>query len=1122
MLRAGMYVRCPIDDQHPDEPRTFAAGKITDVNEYSQMATISFLDPFDYSQFYDVIPAKAVEKNIRTLERCVFKKGDLVSFRGRKAKILVSQDAREIYNWDECGKLYSYVIQDLITKEVRHISEKELTVPFTYADPDPLNQLRHFEFQNPRWYLKRQVVLKNLNALNNSIHGFKTLAGCRIYLKAFQLNTIMRCLQSNPMRFMIADEVGLGKTIEVCSILKIYLESRQNQKVLIVVPSRLCAQWETEMIHKFGLYKGENNSGNIIALVPTEKIADYPLMQEWDFLIVDEVHNDLADRQKYDCIHKLSKLAKNVFMLSATPIQQGNMEYLKLLRLILPEKYDAITLKEFKEIVEKQVELSKNTAIAIDAMEGIRAELLDLKNDGEDIHNDDDLQDELQDLVEQLEEISESLSDSVYDQIVSTIDIHSDDLGIRNIELAISYVCENYQLESNMIRGRRSLLEGQFSKREKIDIPYSFENGKLLYEGDAYHALVNWVSEQQSQLDDEKINSIVIPLLKSFFSSPWAYMDFLKKFSKKINIPEEVMSSARVWLEDENNISQKIVDAMDDPEEHPSRIVQVMNACLNNVPFGKKAVIFTDFEETFKKYLQVFQDYYGNEEAVGYGKCLTKDEYEKNMYVFQTNPNCHYLICDRSGGEGRNMQMADFMIHVDLPWNISDLEQRIGRLDRLGRNVDIPVTSIVVHSSDSYEEQLFKLWDEGLHVFNESLSGLEILMNRLSKELNDAIKKDFAYGFTGLVPKMLELAQKTKKLVKFQQENDTAALKFQPLYRQLEKILWIYENNDSDLFGISMRTWAGMAGFGRPFTVKGTTKIGFDFSKFSFNAAANTYFIPPDWTNYLKKVKREELLDMSKVAPVKDDNIHYRETIWGTFDRKTSIENDYIHFFAPGDEIFDSILHNAIHSYKGMCCAFEAASEFNWGGFIFTFSIHPNESILIDHGLSSYDISLFRSYLPSMLKTIPMELGAESKDRDEVLQAYNQLFVPGCHIKIRHLGKRAKNGNTGLSPIETFKSYFDAGEWEKIVNKAAQEAFSIAQKQFDKESDLIGVETMMDRIIAAKRAVSILFYKDQIETESRMLKKRQEIILQSLKDPVIQLESVCFMRLREDEQGTNS
>lgn len=104
----------------------------------------------------------------------------------------------------------------------------------------------------------------------------------------------------------------------------------------------------------------------------------------------------------------------------------------------------------------------------------------------------------------------------------------------------------------------------------------------------------------------------------------------------------------------------------------------------------------------------------------------------RSIYRFQSDAKCDVLICDKSGGEGRNLQISDYVIHIDLPWNINMIEQRIGRLDRMGRNVHVPVTFVVIHTTESCEDQLFNFWNQGLNVFGQSLSGLEIIMNDIN------------------------------------------------------------------------------------------------------------------------------------------------------------------------------------------------------------------------------------------------------------------------------------------------------------------------------------------------------------------------------------------------------
>ena len=88
---------------------------------------------------------------------------------------------------------------------------------------------------------------------NVTTYGFRVLAGCRAFLLPHQISTVARCFETTPVRYMLADEVGLGKTVEACSVLSILASENKDLRVLIVVPGALASQWKNELHYKYGL-----------------------------------------------------------------------------------------------------------------------------------------------------------------------------------------------------------------------------------------------------------------------------------------------------------------------------------------------------------------------------------------------------------------------------------------------------------------------------------------------------------------------------------------------------------------------------------------------------------------------------------------------------------------------------------------------------------------------------------------------------------------------------------------------------------------------------------------------------------------------------------------------------
>ncbi|NBJ01279.1 hypothetical protein D3Z62_14345 [Lachnospiraceae bacterium] len=1122
MIKKGVFVRCPIDHEYPQDPRIFATGKVVSVNEFNETAHISFSDPFGYRKFFEYIPDEVKEAPIFALDHCHLFKGAQVMYE-QKPAVVVEYKIREDEGFD-------YYIQDSDSKEYLCVNEEKLTASFFSGAADPVRQLVKYEFQNPCWYLGRQIVKDTMNILDNSIFGFKELAGCKIYLKAFQVNTIMRCLQTEKCRYMLADEVGLGKTIEACSILKIFLSNKAGKNILIVVPSALAAQWKTELLFKFGILEGVNENDHFLSIETIEELETADCNFKWDFVIVDEVHNCIRESEDYEKVHILSRNAENTILLSATPIQQRKEEYLKLLRLIQPSIYDDIDIEEFTELVNKQNHIAQLTHSLLDDIDSLRNELLP-EIEEEDPHENEDVLDQLEELEETLNDLSDLIGDVTLNKMIAAIDTDKEDFGLYDMQVVISYVCDNYQIERSIIRGRRAILgvypkeeDGEFAERRLVEITYALGDSVNYYEYEAYRTLKEWIVQNQGEIKSTEIEREIQPVLEAFFSSPWAYRARLKEiYGNNTSIPENVWKSADRWVEDEDEILQSMTEALDDVESHPSRLIKIVSYIETEL-LDKKVVVFTNHAETFDVYGKVLYDTFGDEVA-SFSTNMDRDEAEINIYRFQSDSTCKILLCDKSGGEGRNLQIADYVIHVDLPWNINTIEQRIGRLDRIGRDVQIPVISVVIHTIESYEDQLFNFWNEGLNVFGQSLSGLEIIMNDINHKIIDSIRTDFEFGLYRLVPELIKEAGQMRETVQREQIFDTAALRYRPLYNQLERLLSDYQFNENALFAQTMMSWASLAGFGTVHQNKDSGLVAFDENNFSIRSAQNSFLIPPSWDNYLNKKQNEIAIRVQRgLEEDKQKNIlRNNRIIKGSFDRDIAIKNDYIHFYAPGDEIFDCITDNAMHSYKGMATAIAALSSVEWRGFIYTFSVEPNERLLLDEGISLYALGLFRQYLATSIQVIPVAFTAYADVPVKmVLSEHRRIAQTGYFDQndtTEHLGRRGfGNGFLNIpkkykcSNIDWFRSYFPEERWEKLVMQGSKIARKKAFEKFKRESNISEAKEMIDQILSTHEAKAD-YYGIQSDESMELMKKQYEIIYNSLCKPIIRMESACYMWL---------
>ena len=909
----------------------------------------------------------------------------------------------------------------------------------------------------------------------------------------------------------------MGKTIEAASILKVYFSKHSDVNALIVVPGSLLEQWRTELFLKFDLYEGENANNNRITFAELEKAADKECNREWDFTIIDEAHRLLRYRDYYEAFYRLSKNTSNLLLLSATPVQQKRSDYLDLLRLILPDKYDKCSKEQFDELVEKQGSITKSAAMVLSNIEDLEEVLRDSLEADEDPHENEDSEDFFEDILGGFKKLYKMIGDEMLEEMYEKANFDDEDMGLHHFKVAISYLCENYQIEKNIIRNRRDTLE-DMPERQLIALPYVLDPDKNFYEYGAYQDLVTWITEKE--LTEEEFDKIFKSLLSAFFSSPWAFEEQVRLVEGEgVAIPESLKENLRRWKMYEQNIVENIVDVLDEPEEHTSRIVQTMYY-LDEYASGSKIILFTNYRATFEIFEEVLTDFYTEDGFSCFRRGMSADELEVNVCKFQNDRNCTIMLCDESGGEGRNFQCADYVVHIDLPWDANAIEQRIGRLDRMGRESHRPIVSVVPYAEETLEEELFKFWDNGLKLFNHSLSGLEIIMNDINTAIVTAIIKDFRFGLTNEIQNVIDISAKLKEEVREEQHFDTAAYIYRPMNQELISLVKYYNRNENKMFADAMLQWAMLSGFRD--VQKKDEVISFNDNSFSTKSAENSLLIPPNWDSYFARRQNQFISKIHELRQDKTDiNIsHYNRSIDGTFSRKKAIENDYIHFFAPGDDIFDCIVDNAMRSCRGQTAAFAMKASINWTGFFYTWSLYPNEKLLIEKGIPLSYLSAFRNYLAVEQVQVPVRIHAEGEiPDDKVIREFNSMIqrdIESSKDEIDHLGRRSRSegflhifSKYKAANIDYFRSAYPQERWVDFVKKSRKVSKDKALKALRERSHITEAKAEMDRILISMIATSE-FYNQELENYDK-LKEIYEIVLESLTKPTIRLESACFV-----------
>ncbi|NRS47325.1 DEAD/DEAH box helicase [Brevibacillus sp. HB2.2] len=453
-----------------------------------------------------------------------------------------------------------------------------------------------------------------------------------------QLETAKRVLLEMRGRAILADEVGLGKTIEAGLIMKEYMVRGLAKKILVLVPASLVIQWTKELHQKFGIaavaQKKEymwRQHEVVVASIDTAKRDPHRrhvLDIDYDMLIIDEAHKLKNKRTRnYQFVKEIRK--KYCLLLTATPIQNEMDELYNLINLLKPGH------------------LGHTSTFSTNYVEGKRQS----KN-------------------------SEKLRE---------------------------------EIEKVMIRNKRSDGGIQFTSRRVQSIPIDLTPEETtLYEG-----VTRFVREQyQTGFGVGGFNSLaLITLQREVCSSKEAA--FMTLYNMHQRTGEDSPLRTQIL---------ELVEMIKQIETH-SKAAKTVELIQQ---INDKVIIFTEYRAT-QNYLQKYLHDHGIT-SVPFRGGFKRSKKDWMTDLFQNR--AQVLIATEAGGEGINLQFCNQVINYDMPWNPMRVEQRIGRVHRLGQKRDVHIYNL--STTGTIEEHILKLLYEKIDLFEMVIGELDDIVERLN------------------------------------------------------------------------------------------------------------------------------------------------------------------------------------------------------------------------------------------------------------------------------------------------------------------------------------------------------------------------------------------------------
>lgn len=647
------------------------------------------------------------------------------------------------------------------------IGEGDIRVRCLQPVDDPASVLAAGGMESQFLHDKRRAAIECLTSGRSAGFGVTALLSASVELAHHQVDVVRRVLNDPIQRYLLADEVGLGKTIEACAIIRQAMWDNPAERVVIAVPSTLIGQWKRELSWRFFL----EPSGDRLRVIPYEEITSID-PSKVDTFVVDEAQNLITDDHEtgvaYDAMKEIARRAHRLLLLSATPVLGNERTLLALLHLLDPVTYRLDDESAFLRKLVKRQDFGR-LLLTVKPNQNPVFLRMSLRSLRELVPGDE--------LVETLvARIEHSIGEN--DQVAVSV-------AVKEFHRHIS---DTYRLHQRLIRTRRRDLSDQESIARLARAPVLEED-----EDERTPAMVMALDQWRilslaalSAMSGSSADDFEQNMARRHLRLHEALGISLEACGEELALQLRSIESGQVQsFQDDRSALEYALDILNEPSEFTRSgfAVTVIVQALQKIAIvarWPRLVVFGSSPSFIDEIASRLQT-----EQVADVFVVTGDSIEEESISaidgFFSSRGPAVIFCDHRGEEGLNLQYAHGIVHLDLPVAPTRIEQRIGRLDRFGREL-LPDRAIYHWVVSPYSDYLhpwqawFELLRDDFQIFDQSISEVQFLLDELQEEIILALYRNGAEGICALGPRIRDAVRQERERLDEQYALDSRSL----------------------------------------------------------------------------------------------------------------------------------------------------------------------------------------------------------------------------------------------------------------------------------------------------------------------------------------------------------